>query len=224
MRAVVAVTEWLAVVPIIDPVAGREWAETFDGDPSRVVVVNNSGAELDLPWTPGEVVDRGHNMGVAASWNMGARKLLREGREVLLLCSTSIRFGEQRGADVIDRLDDRDCWGVDFYGVGWHLIAFSAFTFRTVGLFDEGFHPAYSEDSDFLYRMQLCGGPTPTGRWLPMFDADVEDQGQALALTAGLVRCDLVGMEERYFRKWGGRRGQERYVTPWDSGLPTWWW
>ena len=198
----------LWVLPSID----RAWREACLSSLAphlreRVLVVDNSVM----------------NRGVATSWNLGIDRMLSEGHEWLILLSESMRFGAKGGTDFVDQLSGAWCdslWG-------WHLIAFHRTTIETVGRFDPGFHPAYFEDTDYLYRMGLAGLPSPreNGRRGPLLiDVDAGDMGTEHGIRSGLVRIDLTKCAAYYERKWGGPQGEEKYRTPFDDPSLDWTW
>lgn len=146
---------------------------------------------------------------------------------MLVLCSQAILFGAQGGADLIAQLALTDGWGLEVAGAGWHLIGITTHTLRVVGPFDDGFHPAYYEDTDYLYRMGLAGLPSPreNGRAWPQIVVNFGDRGTALSIHRGHVRPNFGELRARYIAKWGGDQGHETYRTPWGSGLadiPLW--
>lgn len=210
--------EWLMVIPAVDPIALNKCMRTLRVDPARVIVVNNSPHELVMPWEPGQLVDARTNLGVARSWNIGAQRVIDEGADLLIMCSTSCRFGAAGGQDLIDQLDQANEWGIETIDNGWHLVGFTRATLELVGLFDDGFWPAYFEDTDYLYRMGLAGvnSPRENGRSQPYVRVDVDKGRNAQALVDGLVSIDMGAIERRYVAKWGGKQGSERFRTPWN--------
>lgn len=189
------------VLPSMDPAWRQEcWDSMHPSVRARTLVVDNSE----------------HNTGVAPSWNLGALQAQREGARWLVICSDSMRFGPPGGRDFEDRLTGpwADC------GHNWHLIGFAMHTVQQVGLWDETFWPIYFEDADYERRMALSGLPTPDGATRtrpPMggIDAWAADSGHSLK--AGHVAVDLGVQAARYATKWGGPKGDERYVTPYGN-------
>lgn len=218
--------DWLLVLPAIDQELAASCMASMRVDPARVIVVDNAPQPLRLPWEPGQLVRTGRNLGVARSWNEGAQRVVAEGRDMLVLVSQAIEFGPPGGCDLIEQLVCTDGHGLEVVGPGWHMVAISRTTLETVGPFDEGFWPAYYEDTDYLYRMGLHDLPSPreNGRHWPYVHVQHTDRGQALSVARGLAQPSFGMLADRYRDKWGGQQGAEQYRTPWDSGRPTWWW
>ena len=222
-------TDYLIVLPIIDTALAHQCMRSMDRvDHGRVIVVDNRAQpnDKDLPWTPGRYVSwQGLNVGVPTSWNYGASRVVREMRDLLVICSQAICFNDG-GRSLLDAMDGSDEWGMEVIGAGWHLIGLTRKTLEAVGPFDEGFYPAYYEDTDYLYRMGLLGLPSPreNGRSFPFVTVDYGDAGPALAIAGGLVHPSFATLTARYIAKWGGDQGKETFRTPFDSGKPTWWW
>lgn len=87
---------------------------------------------------------------------------------------------------------------------------------RTVGLFDENFHPAYCEDVDLRYRARLAGVPTS------FLDTETTHIGSVCyQRDARYVHQNSRSYPRNvayYEAKWGGPMGRERYETPFDRG------
>ena len=112
------------------------------------------------------VVDnRSRNLGIAASWNIGIRKMYNHRADWLIIISAAVRFGEPGGLDLVESMRTHpDAMGVGGGLDGWHLIAFHRRTFDAVGWFDENFYPGYFEDADFGRRVALWKRESRPGR------------------------------------------------------------
>lgn len=104
-------------------------------------------------------------------------------------------------------------------------VSFSSFLldqrlFDQVGRFDENFIPAYFEDSDMAYRIQVLGLTTlSTARALfyhigrSTIDSLIRNKITTIEdVSANIDRC-----RKRYLRKWGGDAGCERYRSPFNQ-------
>lgn len=200
---------------------------------AATLVVDNGGAE---PAVPHEQVPSlglagrvytGTNLGVARSWNLG-RTAVIEGVDVewLVLLSEAVVFGNPGGFDLLGALGDIYASHVSVEQVpgastqlGWKCAALRRFALQLVGPFDDGFWPAYCEDTDYLYRMGLRGLPSPreNGTSWPFVEVQAScPQGDAHALRAGLVPPDVPARSnDRYVAKWGGPQGAEQFTHPW---------
>lgn len=166
----------------------------------------------------------GHNLGVPRSWNVGARALLKSDKEYLVLLSASMLFGPMLHTTFVRQMEA--FWGSDVIecdGHSWHLIAFHRRVFEKIGLFDENFYPGYFEAIDFGYRMRLNG---MEGGW-PRVWVNALSQGDALHIDHGTASDHLQVTEavhnpatpllDYYRLKWGGDKGEERYILPFNG-------
>lgn len=94
---------------------------------------------------------------------------------------------------------------------------FSAFMidqkcWEITGEFDEVFAPAYYEDNDYHYRMQLAGLLAITYPPAMFFHWASRTQLEAL----GRPLSDTSNQHAQYVRKWGGDPGKEVFVRPYN--------
>lgn len=154
------------------------------------------------------------NKGVPASWNIGARAVLEQGLDWLIVLSAGVRFGKVwYGGDLIHALDaDKTALAIEADdGLGWHCIAFSNYLLTEVGLFDERFFPAYYEDNDFAYRTFCRFRLDEQGPWWPKVKVDVRLAEVAHGLKRAKVQVDMVGNLAKYEEKHGGPPGKEAF-------------
>jgi len=143
------------------------------------------------------------NIGVGRAWNIGAKKVLKERLDYLVLMSSSMRFNE--GAlDLIKYLElNKNKYGMETQHA-WHLICIGRKTLERIGLFDECFYPAYYEDSDYIRRMELAGihNPMSATARLPRVDINAGIIGTAQGLKSG-VRVNMLACLDYFKEKWG---------------------
>lgn len=160
------------------------------------------------------------NLGVAASWNIGARMVLDHQLDWLVVLSAGVMFGWHGGLDFLDALEADNvspCLEAGD-GLGWHLIGFRRETLQRVGIFDEQFF-AYSEDNEWSIRFQRvfdCDSHAPdfVGPLWPKVPVDAELAEVAHGIKRGGAVVDLEGMRELCWRKWGRN---EEYRFPYDD-------
>lgn len=210
---------WAMVIPVVDHELGLQCVSSIDESlRERVCVVNNAPGPSTPTypklgrnqWSPEG------NIGVAASWNVGVDFMRAIDADVLWIASSSVHF--TRGAtDLDDRaMGPSGAWAHD---MGWHLVALTAEAFDRCGLFDEGFWPAYWEDTDFSRRMRL----TFLGEELIRPTHHIGAKLLGIALSRRVVDVNLHPNTKRYLAKWGGTDGYETFATPWNSGRPVTW-
>lgn len=98
---------------------------------------------------------------------------------------------------------------------------FSAFAinrecWETAGEFDEVFHPAYYEDNDYHYRIQLAGLLAITYPPAMFFHYGSRTQLEAI----GRPLTQTSNQHAEFIRKWGADPGHEVFKTPYNNGSP----
>jgi hypothetical protein len=115
--------------------------ERYDLDPDALLIVDNSPDSFCRKYESRgfRISYHPHNLGVAASWNLGV-KTLKDG-DILWIVSRSMFF--PRGWSVLAEAAEKASeWGVNTYH-GWHLVGMTKKSFDLIGKFDENYYPAY---------------------------------------------------------------------------------
>ena len=160
----------------------------------------------------------GHNLGVARSWNVGAREVLERGLDYLVIVSASMLFGPILHTTWTRQMET--FWGenvIEADGHSWHLIAFHRRVFEGIGLFDENLYPAYFEAQDFSFRMRQVGWE---GGWTRVW---VNALSQGHALHNQVVNCPADPLLEYMRTKWGGNKHEETFTQPFGDRPLDWW-
>lgn len=201
----------VVVLPVLDCALARRTISTLRDDErlGSLLVIDNSAEGLALDWDVWQLERPGVNLGVARSWNLGARLVLDDpARTHLVVLSQAVTFLDG-GEALFALLDEHP---VGFWSqFSWHVAAVGADVLRDVGLFDEQFEPAYFEDTDYMRRLDVAGLAFPK-----LDVGGVLDAGFALSLTSGLVEVEFGPLADRYRRKWGGDPGHERFERPYS--------
>ena len=180
-----------------------------------------------------DIAKNGQNA-LAKSWNSGIKKALKDGCEYVIVPNLDIELRE----DTIDNLveyagqDDSVVWSGwctnntgrfpdDNFIVSSKLMYdnFAFFMvndrlFKEVGEFDEKFVPAYGEDVDMQYRLELAG-KKHTCVWSARF----VHFGQTTFKNCNGPKEEETKVKiESYFRKkWGGAPRGQVYLTPFNK-------
>lgn len=143
------------------------------------------------------------NIGISRAWNIGARKVVRENIDYLVVMSATMVFNDGMQGLVEAMEANTNEWGLETQHV-WHLICLRKKVFETIGYFDENFYPAYWEDTDFIRRMELANIHVPMAKSprLPKIEIDAVHQGDALAMKSGL-EVNMGAMKNYFIEKWG---------------------
>lgn len=166
-----------------------------------------------------------HNLGVAASWNIGISDVLANRRDWLVILSAGVRFGPRGGRDFLGWLRDfqeerPDILGVEGGdGLGWHLLAFPRHVLERVGEFDAEAFPSYFEDNDYSVRIQRAFGrdtkdPEFQGPLWPKVTVDAHLESVAHGIKLGNVTVNFEELRRRFERKWGP---DESFATPYND-------
>jgi GT2 family glycosyltransferase len=121
-----------------------------------VYVVNNSGSKQSVT-SPDNVrvhwINLPSNLGVASSWNLGIKMLPFESRWFF----TSADCWFEPGALSLLLEAKEDAVTLCSNPPYWQTFAIGQKVVDEIGLFDEGLHPAYFEDNDFMRRCENAG-------------------------------------------------------------------
>lgn len=179
------------------------------------------------------VVKNNQNL-LAKSWNNGIKKALKDGCEYVIVPNLDIELKE----DTIDNLveyalgDDSVIWSGwctnntgrfpdDNFIVNSKLVYdnFAFFMvndrlFKEVGKFDENFIPAYGEDVDMQYRLELAG-KKHTCVWMAQF---IHFGQTTIKNCKDITESGVKGSTDAYFiKKWGGLPRHQVYLTPFNK-------
>jgi GT2 family glycosyltransferase len=129
----------------------------------HLVVIDNSGrgvVERSGPWEKMTVLRMPVNFGVAASWNLAVKMGHRHDWVMVASDDTVFPTGALAGfagQSGEDRLVVSATWP------HWCAFTIGMGVVRTVGLFDEGYYPAYYEDTEYERRMAGLNMPVEMG-------------------------------------------------------------
>lgn len=198
------------IVPILArPELLRAMIESIDYPVEKIVVIDNGGVvPADI-----EAIHLPHNIGVAASWNLGIKVTPRA--PWWLIVNSDLTFGPGDLERLANTVSPRPAL---YKMLGLAAFAINQATLEAIGLFDESFHPAYNEDIDYQRRADLAGVP------------HIEVGFSGTHVGSATIFADLIyrrqnaithPANDRYYeRKWGGtKQGGERFATPFNNGF-----
>jgi len=171
---------------------------------------------------------------LAKSWNEGIKKALKDGCKYVIVPNLDIELREDTIDNLVDYAsqDDSVVWSGwctnntgrfpnDNFIVNSKLVYdnFSLFMvnerlFKEVGEFDENFIPAYGEDVDMQYRIELAG-KKHTCVWMARF----VHFGQTTIKNCKGIKEETVKRDtDKYFmEKWGGLPRRQVYLRPFNK-------
>jgi GT2 family glycosyltransferase len=185
---------------------------------------------VDTEITPFVIENYDGNRGVSWAWNEGMRRAANAGIDYLLISNDDVVFERsaidtlasrmlQADADLMTMVNTRDFpeWGTGSV----HEVDFACFMVdprrfpEEFGWFDENFYPAYFEDNDMYYRIELGGGFQRK-----VLDARMFHAGSVTQNYGGnqVVTSPMFESNRNYFiAKWGGAPGQEVFREPFNG-------
>lgn len=216
------------MIPVmIVPVLNRyelfgKMLQSVDVEVGVLFIIDNGGLLKEKPeisWAREvRLVNVGHNLGIAASWNLGMKST--PGAAWWYIVNADIQFAPGDLQAVIDAMSAAT------EPLACFTLAFGAFALNhgvleKVGLFDENYRPAYCEDTDYDRRCRLAGvgmmklpfGGHHVGSvcWLGDGNANRPKNERTYPQNVSY-----------YTRKWGGWRDEEKLETPITGGLKLW--
>lgn len=176
-----------------------------------IVDNGNQGIEQDYPYF--RVFNRHSNIGVAASWNKIATYLMRLGYSHIMILNDDV-IVKKDPYEIEDWMMENPA---DFYtGGGYFSFILPIETFLKVGEFDTNFFPAYYEDNDYTYRLQLMGMRKLDSDYLKPEVLRLSQSGEKdSTLYDNVYKC-----RRYYIQKWGGAPGEEMFTTPFERIVP----
>lgn len=134
--------------------------ESIDYPIRDLIIIDNGGAYTDFhgyPATEGidwvSILDMPNNLGVAASWNLGIKLMPQD--PVWFFASNDVVF-EPGSLEKLAQASKNEITLSD-QAPHWQTFAIGEKVVDTIGLFDEGFYPAYYEDNDYMARATDAG-------------------------------------------------------------------
>lgn len=228
-------TSYLVVIPAVDRDALIGCVLSLKVPAPNLLVVDNSGGDCLGIAKQTYLPPNGWNYGTSWAWGLAARRVVRERRDFLVICSTSVTAGPDGLAPFLGALDP-DLPLVESLK-GWKCIAVNRTVFDKIGWPDPHLAPAYFEDLEFICRMYVAGliDLSPEAKGRKFVDGGLTSAGNALTLRSGRVEVNMGALAAYVKAKWNVSElhygDPERleaelasiYRTPFNSGRPIGW-
>lgn len=198
------------------------------------VLVNFEGltrlmASVDREVVPIVIPNYENNIGVSGGWNQGLERAYKANCHKAIVSNDDIVFEPGSIQTLLDSLGP----GIDLMSMvntrdypergsgSVHDVDYSCFAVRPYdfldkfGRFDEHFKPAYFEDNDMYYRIEVAGGMQRKNLNARMFHS-----GSVTQNWGGKPFVDSIQFEKNrayYNTKWGGWPGNEKYTAPFNG-------
>lgn len=190
-------------------------------DNLEITIIDNGGKLTDDQVFPGlaalsipvQLITPPFNLGVAVSWNLLIRELGRciicnddvlfSHRDVCSFLNAAIEFPD---AVILNTADPGNHWSMFFVN--------RPQKWMDMGGFDETFFPAYFEDNDAFYRLELAN---LSCKFVALQDF-THDKSSTLrrgnAVYQSNHQSSFLKNAIYYQQKWGGPPGKETFTTP----------
>ncbi len=198
------------IVPILNrPELLERMLASIDAPVDQQIVIDNGGV------VPAgiEAIRLPHNIGVAASWNLGLMSSPKA--RWWLICNFDITFAPGDLATIAAAVQPR--LPMILQAEGFAAFAITPSAIERIGLFDTGYVNGYVEDDDFTRRANLAGVP------ITAIETGITHVGSST------IYGDKFYMDQNhtsfranvayYEAKWGGAmHGGETFDTPFNAG------
>jgi len=227
----------------------RNKLDDLKGYEDKLVVVNNwtdkqaTKQVKELAARGAEAWDCSYNLGLAATWNFGMKRMMDDGCDFLIILAPSAVFDKsiQYFVDaILEKEEERKrCRYVCSGTATLHCFAQTRYSVEVGGYFDENFWPIYYEDTDYCHRSKSNGvGITQRVDSRNRMNTNTKD---LVSNTINLGMNDVVSSHSysiscnssaeimrlhqmnsarwsRYYvDKWGGQQGSEQWQNPFNN-------
>jgi GT2 family glycosyltransferase len=207
----------------------KERLEDLKGFEEHTIVLNNwtdSDTEIQVK----EFAARGaeaynctYNLGLAASWNFGMKRMMEDEDDFVIILSASAVFDKSISyfIDAILEHENRQPMGryICSSKAQLHCFAHTRIGVEVGGYFDENFWPIYYEDTDFIYRAKLNN---MVGKMLSSTTDIVHSYALSISCNKNpelmsLHQHNASRWNQYYINKWGGDHNSEIFSTPFNN-------
>lgn len=165
------------------------------------------------------VVNQDYKLSVSQALNKGLKWALDDGVDHIIYIADDCFVGPECIQNTIGYLYANNAWLSLAHGA-FNIFAVSSELFEEVGFFDEYFEPAYYEDNDMRYRINLIDKSKMVN--VPAELAPAEHVGSATLKRWPQERIEKHHEQfrinqTRYIAKWGGLPTEEKFTEPFDG-------
>jgi GT2 family glycosyltransferase len=184
-----------------------------DFDSTDIYIIDNGGQNIDFVHSSVHISVQENNLGVAASWNKLCKEIFKT-KEWALLVNDDVYLGY--GKTKVHMSMEMSEVGLVQSAYNWSVLLINKDLYEEVGDFDEGFYPAYFEDSDYMYRMRLMGLRHEVNDLLNPLDVKIS---QTYEKDPELVNLSMQKNRLRYIDKWGNIPLLETFISPFNTKI-----
>ena len=174
-------------------------------------IIDNGNQSINFVHKNVHISVQENNLGVAASWNKLCKEIFKT-KDWALLVNDDVYLGY--GKTRVHMSMEMSEVGLVQSAYNWSVILINKDLYEEVGEFDEGFYPAYFEDSDYMYRMKLLGLHHEVNEILNPWDVKIS---QTYEKDPELVNLSMKNNRQRYIDKWGNIPLLETFLKPFNK-------
>lgn len=186
---------------------------------TKIFIVDNGYQEFDISkWNSNvHITANNKNYGVAESWNILCKKIFdgvtgfSEPCIGALILNDDIYLGKKE--DDVKKFVLENVFSLATTTGTWCAFMVMRSTFKTVGVFDSAFYPAYFEDNDYAYRLLLAGIPHKAYEFM---NPEIYRNSQTIEKDPSL-NYRFEENKKHYIEKWGGEPYKETFLVPWNE-------
>lgn len=187
----------------------KKYFEDFKG--IDIHIIDNGNQNILLENENLIIHNETKNLGVAASWNKLCKTIF-EKNDWALLVNDDVYLGYN--TEVVNNAINISDVGIVQSNLSWSVILICKDLYEYIGEFDEGFFPAYYEDSDYMYRLKLHGLLHEVNESLTPIDARISGTYEK---SPDYINLAMKDNRERYIKKWGNAPLLERFTKPFNG-------
>jgi len=176
-------------------------------------IIDNGKQNIDFVHENVHIYVQEQNIGVAASWNKLCKEIFKT-KDWALLVNDDVYLGYTNSR--VNMCIEMSETGIVQSEKSWSVLLINKDLYEYIGEFDEGFFPAYFEDSDYLYRLRLNGIRQDIMHHL---NPKVFRVSQTYEKAPDFVNLAMAVNKQRYVDKWGGLPYMETYTEPFNNKI-----
>lgn len=179
--------------------------------PSLKIYILDNGDQDIVTQNSNQVVFKSEtNLGVAESWNFLAEKSFSEGFLRVLILNDDIVLDRNEN-ELHVRLNKYSDHELILQDGTWCSFILPKVVYDLVGPFDSAFFPAYFEDNDYAYRIEL--NPYTEIQIDSILNPTLYRNSMTIKKDPTLNK-NFEDNEKRYIAKWGGKPSREIFKKP----------